>query len=55
MGVPAVYAVNGRVYIVVPAASGSLRPKDRAKTAGAGVLVHNQFVVFTLPEKISKQ
>jgi quinoprotein glucose dehydrogenase len=56
VGVPSAYAVNGREYIVVPAASGISRPKDRNRngTRGAAVLdvpTHNKFVVFALPGK----
>jgi quinoprotein glucose dehydrogenase len=46
--IPAAYSVNGREYIAVPATSGA-PPKN---TKGAAVPeVHNQFVVFALPEK----
>ncbi|MBS1801507.1 MAG: PQQ-binding-like beta-propeller repeat protein [Acidobacteria bacterium] len=55
VGVPSVYAVNGREYVVVPAASGVARPKGNARQgmpeAAPAPQVHNQFVVFSLPEK----
>ncbi|HTF64214.1 MAG TPA: PQQ-binding-like beta-propeller repeat protein [Edaphobacter sp.] len=52
VGVPAVYAVNGREYIAVPAASSATHPKGKAKTTAATpVEVHNQFVVFALPKR----
>jgi quinoprotein glucose dehydrogenase len=46
-GIPAAYSVNGREYIAVPAASGV--PPKTAK-GEAVPEVHNQFVVFALPE-----
>jgi quinoprotein glucose dehydrogenase len=51
VGIPAVYSVNGREYIAVPAASGVAHPRDKDKTAAAPLKVRNQFVVFALPEK----
>jgi quinoprotein glucose dehydrogenase len=51
VGIPAVYSVNGREYIAVPAASGVVHPRDKDKTAAAPLKVRNQFVVFALPEK----
>jgi quinoprotein glucose dehydrogenase len=51
VGVPAVYSVNGREYIAVPAGSGVAHPKGQAKIGVPPVEVHNQFVVFALPEK----
>ncbi len=55
VGVPAAYAVHGREYVVVPAASGTSRPKSKPGTQTVGeskspASVHNQFVVFALPE-----
>jgi quinoprotein glucose dehydrogenase len=52
VGIPAVYAVGGREYVVVPAASGVNRPGARSKAPQANAPVHNQFVVFALPENI---
>jgi len=46
-----VYSVNGREYIAVPAGSGVAHPKGQAKIGVPPVEVHNQFVVFALPEK----
>jgi len=55
VGIPSIYAVNGREYIVVPAASGVAHPKGKSKEAategGSAPVVHNQFVVFALPAK----
>lgn len=56
VGIPAVYAVNGREYIVVPAASGVSRSKHQNRNgtldaAAPAVLAHNKFVVFALPGK----
>jgi quinoprotein glucose dehydrogenase len=43
VGIPAVYSVNGREYIAMPAASGV------AKKGAPATNVKNQFVVFALP------
>ncbi|RZU41683.1 PQQ-binding-like beta-propeller repeat protein [Edaphobacter modestus] len=48
VGIPAVYSVNGREYIAMPAASGTANPKGAPKGA-APAEVHNKFVVFALP------
>jgi quinoprotein glucose dehydrogenase len=48
VGIPAAYSVNGREYIAVPSASGA--PPKNAKGQPAPE-IHNQFVVFALPER----
>jgi quinoprotein glucose dehydrogenase len=49
VGIPAVYSVNGREYIAMPAASGVANPKGTAKRVPPAE-INNQFVVFALPE-----
>lgn len=55
VGIPSVYAVQGREYVVVPAASGVNRHKALEKGAQSDrsipAAVHNQFVVFALPNE----
>jgi quinoprotein glucose dehydrogenase len=60
-GIPAMYEVNGRQYLVVPASSnlnpggGHLSPGEEATPAGAAASgLTRSYVVFALPEK-SKQ
>ncbi len=48
IGIPAAYSVNGREYIAVPAASGVPKKVAKGETAPE---IHNQYVVFALPEK----
>jgi quinoprotein glucose dehydrogenase len=52
VGIPSVYAVNGREYIVVPAASGVAHQKNKKPVPATSV--NNQFVVFALPEAIGR-
>lgn len=48
VGIPAAYSVSGREYIVVPSASGVAAKTAKKQPAPE---VHNQFVVFALPEE----
>jgi quinoprotein glucose dehydrogenase len=47
IGIPAAYSVKGREYIAVPAASGAASKTEKGQTPPD---IHNQFVVFALPQ-----
>lgn len=55
VGIPAVYSVRGREYVVVPAASGVNRPGKAGSAKAPAQPLHNQFVVFALPETKSSR